>query len=101
MRLYIVCHVVVIMGIVLKSMQTILIKTLDMTFQEHGNKREDCEKSNIKYEDKVNYNYKIVCTRCGQVIWRQRYNKQFTLKYRCGKCGGKFIAYKVIKTKAN
>lgn len=61
-----------------------------------GNKKEDYEKSNIEYKDEKRYNYKIECEGCGQTIYRQRYNKGFTRKYRCGKCGGKFKIYKII-----
>lgn len=61
-----------------------------------GNKKEDYEKSNIEYKEDKKYNYKIQCEGCGQTIYRQRYNKEFTKKYRCGKCGSKFKIYKII-----
>jgi len=67
-----------------------------MTYQEYGNKEEDYKKSNIEYEEKRKYNYKIECKKCGQVIYRQRYNNDFIRKYRCGKCGGKFTVYKIL-----
>ena len=55
-----------------------------------GNKKEDFLKSNLEYIDTEKYKYKIECQKCGQIIYRKRYNKYFTRKYRCGKCGGKF-----------
>lgn len=66
-----------------------------MIYQEFGNKEEDYKKSNIEYKEDKKYNYKIECKKCGQVIFRQRYNRNFTLKYRCGKCGGRFKVYKL------
>lgn len=67
-----------------------------MKFQEFGNKEEDYKKSNLNYEEDKKYKYKIECTKCGQIIFRNRYNKGFTIKYRCGKCGGKFKVYRII-----
>lgn len=61
-----------------------------MIFQEFGNKKEDYQKSNIEYKEETKYKYKIECIGCSQVFYRQRCNKNFTRKYRCGKCGGKF-----------
>lgn len=55
-----------------------------------GNKKDDYEKSNIEYKEEKNYKYKIVCKKCNQEIYRQRLDKNFLRKYRCGKCGGKF-----------
>lgn len=60
-----------------------------------GNKAEDYKKSNKEYEETKEYNYKIECENCSQVFYRQRVNKNFTKKYRCGKCGGKFTVYKI------
>ena len=54
-----------------------------------GNKKEDYEKSNVKYDDEKKYKYRIICTKCGQEYFRQRLNKNFIRKYRCGKCRGK------------
>ncbi len=55
-----------------------------------GNKKKDFEKSNIEFNENENYKYKIICKKCGQEFFRQRLNKDFLRKYRCGKCGGKF-----------
>ena len=55
-----------------------------------GDKKKDFEKSNIEFEDTENYKYKIVCNNCSQEFYRKRLDKNFTRKYRCGKCGGKF-----------
>lgn len=54
-----------------------------------GNKEEDFKKSNIKYSEKEEYKYKIQCKACGQLYYRKRLEKNFTKKYRCGKCGKK------------
>lgn len=67
-----------------------------MIFQEYGNKKEDYEKSNLEYKENTKYNYKIECEKCGQAIFRQRFNNNFIQKYRCGKCGGKFEVYKIL-----
>lgn len=60
-----------------------------------GNKAEDYKQSNIEYKEERKYNYKIECQKCGQTVYRQRYNRNFTKKYRCGKCGGKFDVYRI------
>lgn len=60
-----------------------------------GNKKEDYVKSNIEYDDEEKDNYHIKCTNCGQSFTRKRLNKNFTRKYRCGKCGGKFQVDKI------
>ena len=52
-----------------------------------GNKKEDYQKSNIEYKEKEQFNYHIQCTNCGQSFYRKRLNRNFTRKYRCGKCG--------------
>ena len=55
-----------------------------------GNKKRDFEKSNIEYNDKTNYKYKVRCKGCNQIFFRQRLNRNFLAKYRCAKCGGRF-----------
>ena len=60
-----------------------------------GNKKDDFEKSNVKFIEKQNYKYKIICKGCRQEFYRQRLNKNFTRKYRCGKCGEKFEILKI------
>ena len=56
-----------------------------------GNKKEDYKKSNIEYiDEKESYNYKIICVNCGQTIFRKRLNRNFSRKYRCGICRGRF-----------
>lgn len=62
-----------------------------MTYQEYGNKEQDYKASNVEYKEEKHYNYKIVCEHCGYTFYRQRMNKNFTRKYRCGKCMGKFL----------
>ena len=55
-----------------------------------GNKKEDYQKSKIEYKEKEQFNYHIQCTNCGQSFYRKRLNRNFTRKYRCGKCGSGF-----------
>ena len=59
-----------------------------------GNKEEDYQKSNLKYNEKINYKYKIICKKCGQEFYRQRFNKNLIKNYRC-KCGGRFNCYEI------
>ena len=59
-----------------------------------GNKEEDYKKSNLELleiEKTPKYNYKVTCSRCGYSFYRIRLQKNFTRKYRCGKCMGKLI----------
>ena len=53
------------------------------------------EFSNLEYKENNNYKYKIICKGCMQIFYRQRLNKNFTRKFRCGKCGGKFEVFMV------
>ncbi len=62
-----------------------------------GNKEQDYKKSNVEYDEKRQYKYKIECKNCKQTFYRQRFNKNFTRKYRCGKCGGKFVVTELTK----
>lgn len=55
-----------------------------------GNKKEDYIKSNVEYTEKEQFNYHIKCTNCGQSFFRKRLSRNFSRKYRCGKCKGKF-----------
>ena len=43
----------------------------------------------VEYNEAEEYKYKIKCKDCGQIYYRKRLNKNFTKKYRCGKCKGK------------
>ena len=54
-----------------------------------GDIEADYKKSNLEFkEDVYNYKYKIICKKCGQIIYRKRFQKRLIRKYRCGKCGG-------------
>lgn len=77
-------------GKVFKAYSTIINEKLGYNISRVGNKEQDFKASNLEYEEKVpNYKYEIVCTSCGQKFYRQRINKDFCRKYRCGVCGGK------------
>lgn len=66
-------------------------KKLGYNISRVGNKKEDYKTSNIEYKENEKFKYKIQCKNCGQTFYRQRYNKNFIKKYRCGKCLGKLI----------
>lgn len=57
-----------------------------------GNKKEDFIKSGVqeKFDDEPKSKYKIICEKCNQTYFRQRLAKNFTRKYLCGICKGKF-----------
>lgn len=55
-----------------------------------GDKKKDYENSNIEFNETKKYNYKIICKGCKQEFYRQRLDRNFTRKFRCAKCGGKF-----------
>ena len=64
-------------------------ENLGYNIKRVGNPKEDYEKSNCKYIAEVKeYKYKIKCQKCGQEIYRQRFNIRKIKRYRCGKCGG-------------
>ena len=82
-------------GEVFKNYSKIINEKLGYNITRAGNKENDFNKSNLEFKEKeIKYNYKIICENCNQNFLRQRINKGFTRKYRCGKCGGKF---KIIK----
>lgn len=64
-----------------------------------GNKKEDYLSSNIEYKENNQYKYEIKCEKCGYTFFRHRCIKNFERKYRCGKCGGKFIVNEYFQTK--
>lgn len=70
-------------------------KKLGYDISRVGNKKEDYEKSNMKYTENVNFKYKIVCEKCKQTFYRQRLMKNLTKKYRCGICGGRLKIYEL------
>lgn len=82
-------------GEVFKKYANTINQSLGYDISRVGNKVEDYKKSNMEYKEERKYNYKIECQKCGQTVYRQRYNKSFTKKYRCGKCGGKFDVYRI------
>lgn len=65
-----------------------------------GNKEEDYKKSNLQYNEKIVYKYKIICKKCGQTFFRQRFNKNLIKHYRC-KCGGKLEVEKITTKTRN
>ena len=60
-----------------------------------GDKKQDLIDSNIPIE-KEKFNYKIECIKCGYNFYRKRINCNFSRKYRCGKCGGRFRVYQGV-----
>ena len=73
-----------------KKYATYINQKLGYKISRLGNKEEDFKNSNIEFvPEERNYKYKIKCLKCGQVFFRQRLQKNFIRKYRCGKCNGK------------
>lgn len=72
-----------------KKYASYINKKLGYNVTTKGNVKEDYENSNLEYTEANNYKYKIVCQKCGQIIYRKRYNPNLIKKYRCGKCKGK------------
>ncbi len=78
-------------GEVFKKYANYINTNLDYNISRVGNKKQDYEKSNVDYEEeRPEYKYQIICQGCGQTFYRQRLQRNFTRKYRCGKCNGKF-----------
>ena len=73
-----------------KKYANIINITYNYNISRVGDKKKDFEKSNIEFKDTKKYNYKIICKNCKQEFYRQRLNKNFTKKYKCAKCGGRF-----------
>ena len=70
-----------------KNYSNLINQKLGYNIKRLGNREEDYKKSNIEFEAEIKkYKYKIICKECGQVFLRQRLQKNFTRKYRCGKC---------------
>lgn len=81
-----------------KKYAKIINEKLGYNISRLGNKELDYKASNLDYEEnKPKYRYEIICTGCGQKVLRQRVNKNFATKYRCGKCGGKFKILKNVE----
>lgn len=76
-------------GAEFKKYAKIINEKLGYNITRTGNKKEDFKKSNVEYSEIEEYKYKIKCKECGQLYYRKRLNKNFTKKYRCGKCKGK------------
>ena len=76
-------------GVEFKKYAQVINKKLGYNISRVGNKKEDFEKSNIEYFEPKEYKYKIICTKCGKIYYRQRLNKNFIKRYRCGICKGK------------
>lgn len=73
-----------------KKYAKIINEKLGYNISRLGNKEEDYKKSNLDYDYKEKeYNYKIMCSNCKYIYYRQRLAKNFLKKYRCGKCNGK------------
>lgn len=72
-----------------KKYSKLINEKLGYNITRLGNKKEDYEKSNLKFDENPKIKYVIVCENCGLIYYRQRMTKNFTKKYRCGKCKGK------------
>lgn len=63
-------------------------KKLGYKIKRLGNPEIDYAESNLTYERYETPKYKLQCKKCGQEIYRQRFNIRKIKQYRCGKCGG-------------
>lgn len=72
-----------------KKYSKLINEKLGYNITRLGNKKEDYEKSNLKFIENPQIKYIIACENCGLIYYRQRMAKNFTKKYRCGKCKGK------------
>lgn len=77
-------------GIYFKKYADIINTKLGYNITRVGNKKEDFEKSNLVYNEKEQYKYKIECKKCGKIFYRKRLQRNFIKKYRCSSCFGKF-----------
>lgn len=77
-------------GVEFKKYAKFINEKLGYDIARTGNKKQDFENSNVEYKEAEHYNYKVVCNGCGQEFYRKRLQKNFTRKYRCAKCEGKF-----------
>lgn len=82
-------------GIEFKKYAKIINNKLGYNIARVGNKQEDYQNSNIEYNEKELYKYKIECKNCGQIFYRKRYNVNLITKYRCGICKGKLSVKKL------
>lgn len=80
-------------GTEFKRYANLINSKYDYNISRVGNKKKDFEKSNIEYNDNVNYKYKVICKVCKQEFYRQRISRSFTSRFRCAKCGGRFEVY--------
>ncbi|MCI9063778.1 MAG: hypothetical protein HFJ17_04180 [Clostridia bacterium] len=77
-------------GLQFKQYATYINKLLGYNISRVGNKELDFKNSNLEFDNKTNrFKYKIICTGCGQIIFRNRLRNNFIKKYRCGKCNSK------------
>lgn len=82
-------------GVDFKNYANYINYKLGYTISRLGDKSQDLKNSNIPIvQDK--FNYKIQCSNCGYSFYRKRLNVNFSRKYRCGLCRGKFVVYKGI-----
>lgn len=76
-------------GKMFKYYANIINENLGYNIARLGNKEEDYKKSNVIYKDKAEtYNYLIICKNCGQLYYRNRLQRNFFKRFRCGKCEG-------------
>lgn len=83
-----------------KSYAKIINDNLGYNISRVGNREADYKKSGIEGKKEENeYNYKLVCTKCGQEFYRKRLKKDLIKKYRCGKCRGKLSFVEINRKK--
>ena len=84
-------------GVEFKKYANYINEKLGYNIQRLGNKEQDFKFSNIELvNEKISFNHKIKCKKCGIVFFRKRLKKDLIKKYRCGKCNGKLEIEKII-----
>ncbi|MBR0491877.1 MAG: SprT-like domain-containing protein [Clostridia bacterium] len=84
-----------------KKYAKLINEKYDYDISRVGDKKKDFEKSNLVFTEIKTYNYKIICKGCKQEFYRQRLNRSFTRKYRCGKCGSTFEVFRIVERGKN
>lgn len=83
-----------------KEYANIINNNLGYKISRVGNKEEDYKRSGIKINmPEEDFNYKIICTKCGQEFYRKRLKRNLIKKYRCGICNGKLISVELCHKK--
>lgn len=78
-------------GLLFKDYAAFINDRLGYNITRVGNIEEDYKKSNLEFDMLKNniYKYKIICTNCGEEIYRKILKKNLLRNYRCARCSGR------------